>query len=383
MASIVPESSPAPVIELQSDPQLGLYSCVPEALAQKLQDWLEKKDEIDFYVNLARTRSLDRPGCKTFLFGALHPVWVQDSIQRHKIRVHLDPNVVLPENTFQMPVSQLLSLGKPSADSKEEANTTDYLAMGLSQNDVPELIRMAVHEGLHSGPNDSKMVWAPVHAWRALGQLKATEAILPLLTLLQRIDRFDDEWIMTDIPSAFAGIGPAAIPALTDYLVNPANLEHARICASSALTEIAVCHPDSRAKCIARISSQLQRFREQDNSFNAFLICDLLDLQASEAAPTIEQAFARGKVDKSIVGDWEDVEAQISLNEGRISAHHHPSANSQESSSSKSKEKDPVVQQTGASSDPSTVRRNDLCPCGSGRKYKKCCMGQTESPSPQ
>ena len=376
---IVPESSPAPVIELQCDPQVGLYCCVPDALAQKLQDRLEKKDEIAFFVNLARTRYLDRPGCKTFLFGALHPVWVQDLIAVQKIRADLGPEVVLPETTFQMPVSQLLGMGEPSADSKEEANSTGYRALGFSENDVPELIRMAVHEGLHSGPNGSKIVWAPVHAWRALGQLKAPEAILPLLTLLERIDRFDDEWIMTDIPSAFAGIGPAAIPALTDYLVNPANLEHARICASSALTEIAVCHPDSRAKCIARISSQLQRFREQDPSFNAFLISDLLDLQASEAAPTIEQAFARGKVDKAIVGDWEDVEAQISLNEGRISAHHHPSpadpaAKRQETFSSKSKAQ---ASPSPAGADPSAVRRNDLCPCGSGRKFKKCCIGLT------
>ena len=24
------------------------------------------------------------------------------------------------------------------------------------------------------------------------------------------------------------------------------------------------------------------------------------------------------------------------------------------------------------------VRRNDACPCGSGRKYKQCCAGKTE-----
>ena len=24
--------------------------------------------------------------------------------------------------------------------------------------------------------------------------------------------------------------------------------------------------------------------------------------------------------------------------------------------------------------------RNDPCPCGSGKKYKKCCLGKTTSP---
>ena len=25
------------------------------------------------------------------------------------------------------------------------------------------------------------------------------------------------------------------------------------------------------------------------------------------------------------------------------------------------------------------IRRNDLCPCGSGKKYKRCCMAQHEA----
>ena len=29
----------------------------------------------------------------------------------------------------------------------------------------------------------------------------------------------------------------------------------------------------------------------------------------------------------------------------------------------------------------SKTRRNDLCPCGSGKKYKKCCMSKSESVS--
>ncbi|MGH9934851.1 MAG: SEC-C metal-binding domain-containing protein, partial [Blastocatellia bacterium] len=24
----------------------------------------------------------------------------------------------------------------------------------------------------------------------------------------------------------------------------------------------------------------------------------------------------------------------------------------------------------------SSIGRNDLCPCGSGKKYKKCCLGK-------
>ena len=27
-----------------------------------------------------------------------------------------------------------------------------------------------------------------------------------------------------------------------------------------------------------------------------------------------------------------------------------------------------------------SIRRNDECPCGSGKKYKKCCLGKTDNP---
>ena len=27
-----------------------------------------------------------------------------------------------------------------------------------------------------------------------------------------------------------------------------------------------------------------------------------------------------------------------------------------------------------------SIRRNDECPCGSGKKYKKCCFGKTDNP---
>lgn len=52
---------------------------------------------------------------------------------------------------------------------------------------------------LHFTYLDSLEVWAPVHAWRALGQLRATEAIEPLITLFHDVE---DEWNNFDLPLA-------------------------------------------------------------------------------------------------------------------------------------------------------------------------------------
>ncbi|HWH68393.1 MAG TPA: hypothetical protein VNT26_03370, partial [Candidatus Sulfotelmatobacter sp.] len=117
------------------------------------------------------------------------------------------------ENSYHPPADQLLALGKPEG-------TQDYLALGIGADQVPELVRMVTDEALNNGPGDSLLVWAPVHAWRALAQLRAEAAIQPLLGLLRRIDERQDDWVGEDVPQALGKIGPAAIQPTADYLAN-------------------------------------------------------------------------------------------------------------------------------------------------------------------
>jgi len=65
--------------------------------------------------------------------------------------------------------------------------------LGLGPQHVPDLIRMALDDELYWADSDSLEVWAPIHAWRALGQLRAEAAVQPLTRLLARIDDFDDD----------------------------------------------------------------------------------------------------------------------------------------------------------------------------------------------
>ena len=114
----------------------------------------------------------------------------------------------MTESTYPSPVSKLLTLG----DCREVRGWPDYLAIGLGPAHVPDLIRMALDEELYRAGPDSLDVWAPVHAWRALGQLRAEAAAEPLTRLLVRIVEFDDEWVGEELPQVFGMIGPAAVP---------------------------------------------------------------------------------------------------------------------------------------------------------------------------
>ena len=214
---------------------------------------------------------------------------------------------------YSPPVSQLLTQG----DCRHKLDWPNYLTLGLKTEHIPELIRMALDETLHQSPSDSLQVWAPIHAWRALGQLRAADAVVPLCQLFARIDEHYDDWVAEDLPLALAMIGPVALPPLASYIADRSHGLWARAAAIKSIKEIGRQHPNTRLECMNILSNQLAQFAYDDLTFNAFVISRLLDLGAVEAAPVIEQAFAANAVDLSVVGDWEDAQIELGLLQNR------------------------------------------------------------------
>jgi Protein of unknown function (DUF1186) len=216
--------------------------------------------------------------------------------------------------TYSPPVDHLLTYG----DVRGQIDWPDYLALGFTEEHVPELIRMALDPKLNWADADSLEVWAPIHAWRTLGQLRAHAAIEPLLALLHMFEEDNgSDWVSEDLPEVYGMIGAAAIPALTGYLRDESHPEYPRATASNSLVRIAQEHPDFRAECIAAITATLEYFENNDEGLNAFLISDLVDLKAVEALPVIERAFAADAVDLMVQGDWEDVQIEMGVKDHR------------------------------------------------------------------
>jgi HEAT repeat protein len=157
-----------------------------------------------------------------------------------------------------------------------------------------------------------------LHAWRALGQLRAESAVEPLTTLLDRIDKDDDEWVQEDLPEVFGMIGPAAIPGLRDFLGDADHGEWGRIAAGDSLVKIVRRFPETREQAVAILTDQLRRFAEQERVVNAFLVEALCEFKAVESAAVIEQAFAADTVDLSVLGDWEEAQILLGLLEKRV-----------------------------------------------------------------
>ncbi len=172
---------------------------------------------------------------------------------------------------YASPVDRLLTLGDPHQFSE----WPDYMEYGLAEEHIPELIRMTTDMDLHNADNadgKSTEVWAPLHAWRALGQLHAELAVEPLVSILD----LDDDWIGEELPVVFGMIGTRAIPALAKYLSDQSHEVSPRACAANGLEKIANNHPEVRNQCLEILMSQLDRSSENDPTLNGLLISSLI-----------------------------------------------------------------------------------------------------------
>jgi hypothetical protein len=265
------------------------------------------------------------------------------------------------------PVRLLRTVGK--TDFGDPDKWPDYPArFGLGGGHVEALIQMACDPVLLDGDPDSAEVWATLHAWRALGQLRAEAAAAPLLDLLSTPDM--DDAMAGELPVVFGMIGPPALPLLAAFLADRANPEYGLTTAIAAVSAIGERNPACRDECVGILAPMLDPAGDIDPSTAGFVVCALLDLAAVEAIDPIREAFRRGAVDVSIPGDLEDVEVALGLLERRTTPrpHYGMLATGLPSLPAADRFKHDVLPKRQA------VGRNDPCPCGSGKKYTKCCL---------
>lgn len=217
------------------------------------------------------------------------------------------------DSAYPPPLDRLLTLGDTGLHQRA---WHDYLGMGVAARHVPHLLRMAADPELNEAPFDDPRVYAPLHAWRALGLLRAPDAAAPLAELLVR---YDDDTAREDLPRVLGMIGEAAVEPVRALLADDSAELFARVAAAHALEQIGQRHSALRDRAVGLLIDQLIDWPEQDATLNAFLIDYLIELGASEAAPLMEAAFEARAVDQSVRGDWEDVMVNLSLLPERLS----------------------------------------------------------------
>jgi len=93
-------------------------------------------------------------------------------------------NKNMDNGQYSAPVNKLLTYGR----AHDVHDWSHYLNLGFSQEHIAELITMLADESLRNAESTGDEMWAPIHAWRILGQLRAAEAIPARLDQLYRVD---------------------------------------------------------------------------------------------------------------------------------------------------------------------------------------------------
>ena len=213
--------------------------------------------------------------------------------------------------SYAPPVDKLLTYGDGREIGENPKDWPQYLELGIGPEHISDLIRMATDEELRWAESDTLEVWAPIHAWRALGQLRAVEAVEPLLGLFDRLEY--DDWVNEELPDVFGMVGPAALPALAEYIADLSHNDSSRISAIAGIENIGKRWPDAKGESITLLEERLKQFEENEPDVNGFIVEALVELGARETAPVIERAFDEGYVDPIVMGDWDDVQVELGL----------------------------------------------------------------------
>ena len=302
----------------------------------------------------------------------------------------------LPQHTFPAPYDRLLTLGDMGHESVEALYTgiADTLKAGNAQEAVARLTAMALDESYYDYPDENDLnptdprIWTRLHAVGVLSHIgsAAEAAVDPLLPLLDD----EDDWLREEMPIFYGLIGEPAIDPLRRLLHNPDAGTFLRSGAGDALEQIGEDHPHLRPAIIPLLEQSLMN-TGTDDLLAAFLICNLLDLDAKESLPLIQQAFEEERVDDSVV-EMRDVEEKFGLlpasettrkpRESAYSLPHNPESHEDikpvAGMGNKDGNEDGNQDEAAASTPyvkPVKLGRNEPCWCGSGKKFKQCHGG--------
>jgi len=243
-----------------------------------------------------------------------------------------------------IPIAQLRTTGETlPAELRDQ-----ILALGAAA--VPSLVEILLDEELadEHAPAEG---WPPIHAVGLLADLKATEAIAPLLDVLVETD--SDHVIHDRIQLRLPELGaPVLEPAIARLI--QLDDDEQRYSVIAVLADLGVRDE--------RIFEIICDALEDDLSFGAHALAAYGDPRGVEVIeevidifePDYATPFWRADLTQLLEAHAELGGQLDEVRRGRVE----------------------VMDQVWEARSRPKVGRNDPCPCGSGKKYKKCCLGK-------
>lgn len=247
-------------------------------------------------------------------------------------------------------------------------------------------------------PYEEEKSHFPLHAIFLLMEIKAEETLPEILNFLEYEEAFQEFWFgdhrTGTLWQCIFQLGRNNLEVLQKFLIKPGIDTYSKTCVSNALCQMVLHYPEMRPHILNLFSAVFETFAASsvddnliDTDFLGLAIGSAIDCGLPELLPIIKKLYDRNYVAIGIEGNYSNVEETFSKplkydhkkplmtifelyndvketwfddsddGDNRVSdlfQHHNPQ---------------PVIQAVA-----DKIGRNDPCPCGSGKKYKKCCM---------
>jgi hypothetical protein len=243
-------------------------------------------------------------------------------------------------------------------------------------------------------PYTSQMRWIHIFAMYLLAQFREFRAY-PLLVRIFSVPgefAFDlvGDTVTENLGQILASVSGGDMSGMVALVENEDANEYVRAASLTGLLTLCACGTLSRDQVMSYFKSLFQKLRRTPDGIWSWLADSCADLCPEEVMEELRKAYEENLVDPSVIG-WDDVEEALALGQEAAmirlcSKRHLISDVHKELSWWYCFNKDhpaPVLDRflTSPESDAidpiyktePKVGRNDPCPCGSGKKYKKCC----------
>ena len=211
----------------------------------------------------------------------------------------------------------------------------------------------------------------PICAIHLLAKMKHYRAYLAINTAIMGHYEETGDWLTEDMPYVLAHMGVDAIPTIAALMRYDGADTFVRGSAAEALIMIAMDNPDAKPGIVASIKDTAQN--EADITTRTVLVNVLLDLKDPDLYGYLKDSLEKG----FIHDDYFDLDY---LDDAYAGVYNLPRRDPRDPLYIFSYHDENPYKHAGGGRyqvKPHAVRkigRNERCPCGSGKKYKKCCL---------
>jgi len=339
--------------------------------------------------------------------------------EKTKIRVKTPSKVNIEQKTQQPEFTHEeinLLYQKGLYIGRENLNKILALPRKTLINDLEEVLRDSMcrykyfKNRLETNSWDEETMTFAIHAIYLLGELRASESTDVVLEIFRQGEKFNDFWFGDFLTNALWEplyyIAGNQFEKLKQFICEPAIYTYARSGIAVVMQQIALHQPERKEEVITWFKDVLQYFINSDLKDNVvdsdaigLMICELIDINADRLLPEIEKLYELGYVSMGICGDFNSVNEDII----KPSKYDHTKKlmnisdryeNITTTWAGYTEDDDGVMDDDVVDYDEmlyddykempeiepvrkeSKIGRNDPCPCGSGKKYKKCCLNK-------